>query len=173
MKIGCCAGAKNALESSATAVTPSNPGGIKVTSRISQFRTRNGWSLKELSERSGVPQNTLWRMERGYGSTLRNAFKVAEALELTIYELWSGSQKPDDAHANDSSENSPGNVRALRQSRGWTLCDLAKLCGVSKTTLAKIDAGHLPTLNNALRIAAAFGLSVHEIWENSDKELRS
>jgi DNA-binding XRE family transcriptional regulator len=41
---------------------------------------------------------------------------------------------------------------------------LAELSGVSKTTLCQIEKGHMPSLKNAVRIAAALDLSVYQIW---------
>src|SRR6266404_4057472 len=56
--------------------------------KIYEFRKRNKWTLKDLSRLSGIPFNTVWRMEQGYGTALRNAYKLADAFQLTIYELW-------------------------------------------------------------------------------------
>ena len=42
-------------------------------SKIYELRRENKWSLKHLSALSGVPYNTIWRMERGSGTALTNA----------------------------------------------------------------------------------------------------
>jgi transcriptional regulator with XRE-family HTH domain len=138
-------------------------------SRIYDVRKQNNLSLKGLSILSGIPVNTLWRMESGYGVTLRNAFKVAKAFQLTIYEVWDIPSRPH-AKQNHQSGERATNMRRLRLQRGWRLHDLAKRSGVSKTTLAKIENGHSPTLKNAVRIAGAFGLSVYEIWSVGSDE---
>lgn len=100
-------------------------------------------------------------MERGYGVSLRNAYKVAGAFQLTIYELWS---IPSTGSTGNASEIRPKTVRELRMQRHWRLRDLAEVSGVSKTTLTYIEAGHIPTLRNAVRIATALGVSVYQIW---------
>lgn len=126
------------------------------------MREQRNWSLQRLSIESGIPVNTLWRMESGYGVALRNAFKVADAFRLTIYEVWDiplrEQPKP------DARELAGNGVRELRLKHGWRLRDLAEASGVSKTTLAEIERGHMPTLKNAVRIASAFGVSVYAIW---------
>lgn len=121
-------------------------------SKIYDFRKRNKWTLKELSRLSGVPFNTVWRMERGHGTTLRTAYKVASAFQLTIYEMWS---IPPSGDAPDTHWKDVSSVAELRLQRGWRLHDLSELSGVSKTTLFHIEKGHMPTLKNAVRIAAA------------------
>jgi len=133
--------------------------------RISELRKQRSWSLQRLSLESGIPVNTLWRMERGYGIALRNAFKVADAFGLTVYEVWDIRLRE---QARPHARTFPGNaVRELRLNRGWGLKDLVKSSGVSKTTLSEIERGHTPTLKNAIRIASAFGVSVYAIWNAS------
>ena len=46
----------------------------------------------------------------------------------------------------------------------WRLHDLAKLSHVSKTTLANIERGHIPTFKHAVRIAEALDVSVYHLW---------
>ena len=116
---------------------------------------------------SGVPVNAVWRMERGYGASLTNAFKIAEAFQLTVYDVWGiprgETHQPTKAHI----ESGVSTVRELRLKRGWLLRDLSRLSGVSKTTLARIEDGHSPSLQNAAQIAAALGVSLYQIWVHS------
>jgi transcriptional regulator with XRE-family HTH domain len=134
-------------------------------SNIYEFRKRSRWTLSHLSHLSGIPVNTVWRMERGYGVTLRNAFRIAGAFGVTVYDLWnfaSGSS------AAARRKRDPVSVRQLRLEHRWRLSDLAQMAGVSKATLFGVEAGHTPTLENAVRIAAALGVSVYEIWRPSN-----
>ena len=117
--------------------------------------------MNELARIAGAPLNTIWRMERGYGVSLRNAYKVAGAFQLTIYELWS---IPPTGSAGNPGEIGFKTVRELRIQRHWRLRDLAQVSGVSKATLTYIEGGHIPTLRNAIRIATALDVSVYQIW---------
>lgn len=131
-------------------------------SKIYEFRKHKRWTLKKLSYLSGIPLNTVWRMEKGYGVTLRNAFTLANIFRVTIYDLWdivpAGGPAPRAAKTTIS-------LRKLRLDRGWGLVQLAKSSGVSKTTIFGVENGHAPTLENAARIAAALGVSVYDIWK--------
>lgn len=131
-------------------------------SNIYELRKGMRWSLKRVSELAGIPVNTVWRMERGYGVTLRNAFRMAKLFGVTIYDLWNfvpvRSVVP-------QPNRGPSSVRKLRLEHRWRLRDLAEISRVSKSTLFHVEAGHTPTLENAVKIAAALGVSVYEIWE--------
>jgi len=134
-----------------------------LTNNILELRKQKNWSLEQLSKSSGVPLNAVWRMERGYGSSLTNAFRIAKAFQATVYDVWvipSG----DDRRAKARVENGVSTVRELRLERGWLLRDLSRLSGVSKTTLARIEEGRIPSLRNAAQIAAALGVSIYQIW---------
>jgi transcriptional regulator with XRE-family HTH domain len=133
-------------------------------SNIYEFRKRSKWTLRHLSQLSGIPVNTVWRMERGYGVTLRNAFRIAGAFGVTVYDLWNFTLGGSAAARRSKDFVS---VRQLRLEHQWRLSDLAKIAGVSKATLFGVETGHTPTLENAFRIAAALGVSVYEIWNPS------
>ncbi len=136
--------------------------------KIYDLRKQNKWSLKDLSQLSGIPLNTVWRMERGYGATLRNAFKIANVFGATIYDLW--SIPPSGAGIGPNKEAATS-VRELRRQHHWRLSDLAKLAGISKSTLFQIENGHTPTLGNAVKIAAALGVSVYQIWKPQQHQI--
>lgn len=60
----------------------------------------------------------------------------------------------------------PGQVRRLRQARGWTLDTLATASDVSRSMLSQIERGEAnPTLAVAFRIARAFGISLDALVE--------
>jgi len=130
-------------------------------SKIYELRKEKKWSLKHLSALSGVPYNTIWRMERGSGTSVTNAYKVAAAFQLTVYDLWS---IPPSATIPVSNEADVSSVTELRLKRGWRLRDLAELSRVPPTTLFGIEKGQIPKVENAVRIAVALGVSVYQIW---------
>lgn len=133
--------------------------------RIRQLRHERKWSLRRLSELSGVPANTICRMESGIGATLRNALRIAAAFQLSVYEVWGTAAPSGTESRKEEGGNAPAlSVRGLRAKRGWRLYDLSNVSGVSMSTVASVEKGRLPTLNNGLRIASAFGVSVHDIW---------
>ena len=101
-------------------------------------------------------------MERGSGTAVTNAYKVAAAFQLTVYELWS---IPPSGTIPVPSEADISSVTELRLKRRWRLCDLVELSGVPTTTLFAIEKGQIPKLENAVRIAAALGVSVYQIWK--------
>jgi transcriptional regulator with XRE-family HTH domain len=56
-------------------------------------------------------------------------------------------------------------LRAKRESRGWTLADLAARSGVSRAMLSKIERGEAsPTATLLGRLAAAFGLTLSQLF---------
>lgn len=58
----------------------------------------------------------------------------------------------------------PERLKQLRSDRGWSLEQLAQLCDVSRSMLSQIERGQAnPTLGVALRIAAAFRLTIGEL----------
>jgi transcriptional regulator with XRE-family HTH domain len=131
-------------------------------SKIYELRKLKKWSLKHLATLSGVPYNTIWRMERGSGTALTNAYRVAAAFDLTVYELWS---IPPSGIIPVPNEADVSSVTELRLKRGWRLRDLAELSRIPTTTLFAIEKGQIPKLENAVKIAAALGVSVYQIWK--------
>jgi transcriptional regulator with XRE-family HTH domain len=131
-------------------------------STIYELRKQKKWSLKHLSALTGVPYNTIWRMERGSGTVVTNAYKVAAAFQLTVYDLWS---IPPSGTIPVPNEADVSSVTELRLKRGWRLRDLAELSRVPTATLFAIEKGQIPKLENAVRIAAALDVSVYQIWK--------
>jgi transcriptional regulator with XRE-family HTH domain len=131
-------------------------------SNIYELRKQKKWSLKHLSALSGVPYNTILRMERGSGTVVTNAYKVAAAFQLTVYDLWSIPPSATSPVPNGSDVSS---VTDLRLKRGWGVRDLAETSRIPTTTLFAIEKGQIPKLENAVRIAVALGVSVYQVWK--------
>jgi transcriptional regulator with XRE-family HTH domain len=56
---------------------------------VRQLRAEGGWSQVEFAERCGFYQTYLSRVENGKANPTLNAIEViANALGLTVYELW-------------------------------------------------------------------------------------
>ena len=74
---------------------------MTVGERIVETRKAKGISQKQLSEMTGIPIQTLFRIEKGGNVTLGNAQKIAEALETTpAYLMGYEEPKPTVEHAN-------------------------------------------------------------------------
>ena len=66
-------------------------------------------------------------------------------------------------------ENQGRRVKKLRGDRGWSLEELSKVSGVSKSMLSEIEREKAnPTLSVTYRIANAFGLNLQELIETSE-----
>lgn len=64
--------------------------------RIRALRKERGWSLEQVSSKSGVALATLSRIENGKGTgTFRTHQRIAEALDIPLPELYKGLQDPD------------------------------------------------------------------------------
>ena len=58
-------------------------------------------------------------------------------------------------------------LKALRGQRGWTQEYLSEVVGVSRYAINALETErHDPSLDLAFRLAAAFGLSVEEVFQN-------
>lgn len=136
------------------------------------LRTQRNWTLKNLAELAGVPLNTAWRLEHGMSPVLANAMKVASVFGLTIYEVWNIPGPHIIPWVAPGTEKR-NKLRILRTERCWTLDELAKRCGIPRSTIAQIERDTGPTLTNAVLIAAAFGVSVYDIWSIPKKEIHS
>lgn len=130
--------------------------------KIREFRKRKHWTLHKLSQVSGIPPITVWRIERGHAVTLRNAFAIAAIFEVSVYDLWDIA--PPGASAGMFVKDLTS-IRKLRLKGGWGLKELAAASGVSKTTISVAESGHRPTLENAAKIAAALNVSVYDLWK--------
>lgn len=64
----------------------------------------------------------------------------------------------------DAAENLGNNIRALREARGFTQQQMAKLSGIPRPTWANLESGAAnPTLNVIVRAAAALQIRLEEL----------
>lgn len=77
--------------------------------RIASLRTGQGWSLAELSERSGVSKAMLSKIERGESSPTATVLaKIAGAFDLTLAKLLAEPSQP------------PSRLLPVAEQPGWT-----------------------------------------------------
>ncbi len=61
---------------------------------LTKLRTRNGWTLKEMSQRSGIPMSTLSKIEHGRLSlTYDKLQKLGERLNIRMADLFAEEEK--------------------------------------------------------------------------------
>lgn len=62
-------------------------------------------------------------------------------------------------------------LKALRAEKGWSQAELAARIGVSRNSIISIENGRFdPSLPLAFEIAAAFGLTIEEIFQPPVKD---
>jgi len=129
--------------------------------RIPSLRKKKSWTIRRLATVSGLTYNVVMRMNQGGRPKLKDAYRVACAFDLTVYELCG---IPATGHALSNPEAEPLSLRELRDKHGWSLDTLAQLSGVPITTISRIERGQEPHLDSAFRIATALDMSVYRVW---------
>ena len=67
----------------------------KLSESLRALRRRNGWTLQEVSERTGVAISTLSKVENDQMSlTYDKLLQISEGLELTLAELFAPAPEP-------------------------------------------------------------------------------
>ncbi|MFD2843436.1 helix-turn-helix domain-containing protein [Paracoccus cavernae] len=65
---------------------------------LEKIRSERGLTQGDLADMSGLKQSTISKIERGYdGVTLRSLYKIADALEVDLSELFADSRGPAEA----------------------------------------------------------------------------
>lgn len=73
------------------------------------------------------------------------------------------------AHGSNAGTELKNRIRVLRAEKNWSQADLADQVRVSRNSVNAIENGRFdPSLPLAFRIAAAFGLSVEEVFDKTD-----
>ena len=71
------------------------------------------------------------------------------------------------ARSADPTTALPGQVRRLRQARGWTLDTLASASDVSRSMLSQIELGkNSASIETLYRISLGLGVKMAELFEN-------
>ncbi|MDO4945055.1 MAG: helix-turn-helix transcriptional regulator [Ruminococcus sp.] len=55
--------------------------------RLKELRTEKGFTMSQLSEKTGLPKRTLEDIQRRGDCLVSNAIKIADALGVTLDEL--------------------------------------------------------------------------------------
>lgn len=55
---------------------------------VRELRLNHNWSLRELARASGVSSTTLCHIENGFIPKVDKAIKIADALGVSVYEIW-------------------------------------------------------------------------------------
>jgi transcriptional regulator with XRE-family HTH domain len=73
-------------------------------------------------------------------------------------------------HAKDVMLTLGSRIHAMRESRGWTLDDVAEQSGLSKAYLSRLESGdRQPSLAALVDLAKAFGVSIAAMFEQPDE----
>lgn len=131
--------------------------------RIPFLREQRNWTARKLATLSGLSYNIVWRMNQGGRPKLKDAYRVARAFELTVYEVWG---MPTTGHPVSTTGAETLPLLERRGECGWSLDTLAELSGVPTTTISRIERGQEPHLDSAFRIAAVLGVSVYQVWQH-------
>lgn len=62
---------------------------INLSNKIKEYRSKKGWSQKELAKRSGVPYKTLLKIEQGISKepSIQTVYKIAITFNISIDQL--------------------------------------------------------------------------------------
>lgn len=110
---------------------------------------------------SGISRSAIQRIENGGMPRLEAALLLSRAFDLTVYEAWGIPAPPTAAIVELGVGKS--RVANLRRARNMSIAALSVSTGVLKGILYAFERGSLPNLQNALSIAAALQVSVHDL----------
>ena len=68
-----------------------------------------------------------------------------------------------------NSKRLAGQIFLLRSERGWSLDEMARVSGISRATLSRIEKADVsPTVDNLHKICAAFGVPTAQVIQNAE-----
>lgn len=69
---------------------------MPISEQLRRIRERKGWTQNHLAEVSGVPQPSIWRLEKGLILNPKTSLlrKLAEALEVSMEYLLTKDESP-------------------------------------------------------------------------------
>jgi len=62
---------------------------MEINSKVDEVMEAKGVTLDQLIEKSGLPRMTVFNARRGLNVTIKTAFKISEALGVSVDEIWS------------------------------------------------------------------------------------
>lgn len=60
----------------------------KLAKRIELLRKNKGFTQEKLAEKAGLHRAYFWDIENGRNISIKTAYKIASALEVSLFELF-------------------------------------------------------------------------------------
>ena len=126
--------------------------------RMRERRERRGWSQQDLADVAGLSRQTITSWELGTAvPDPRSANKVANAFRCTIRQL---VDLPSDEIT----------LADLRMLKGMIITDASSALGISRNTLASIEAAHKPAHPDLIpHLAQLYGVEPSVITRTWDR----
>lgn len=56
--------------------------------RVERLRRLQGWTLRDLEQRTGIAKSTLQRAMLGYFPDVRDGIRIARSMDVTVEDIW-------------------------------------------------------------------------------------
>lgn len=124
---------------------------MNFSDKLLELRKSQKLSQKELAKRIGVSQASINYWEKGQRvPSIHAAYKIAEYFKIDTSELL----EPD-IYNRESTALLGGNVKRLREKKGYSTKKLAELTGIAQSTIEKYESNILtPKHNNIIKLAS-------------------
>lgn len=138
---------------------------FRFAATLAETRRRNGLTLGELAEQSGLSTSAVWDAEKG-GGRVDTMLRLLDALDVRLAGL-PASGGP----------TIHGRLRAARERRGWSIPEAARRAGVSPAALRRVEegTGRVTTLEAALAVLAPHARVRAEErarWQSGRRDMR-
>lgn len=128
-------------------------------SKLIQLRRAKGWTQAELAERVGVtPRTVRWWESGNRMPRLNQAAALARVLGVDLGVLQPPQPQQEQVHANWQNK-----LIRFRRGKAWSQAELAAKVGVTLRVIQNWEAGRLPRLDDATRLADALGVSLDDL----------
>lgn len=122
---------------------------------VRELRESRGLSISELAEISGIPAETIRRMESG--EVLPGEEEVEKLSEALNYPL----EPPVDSLGGFVNASLGGRIRRLRRQKGLSVSEIARRVGVSPGLISQVETGRtIPLLKTLEAIAKCLNVSL-------------
>ncbi|MEP2668853.1 MAG: helix-turn-helix transcriptional regulator [Cyclobacteriaceae bacterium] len=135
---------------------------------IKQKRILNNWTTRTLAEKAGITANMVSDYERGiYKPRTKVISKLARALDIPVSDLTA----PDDPTQSESHKvirkmAIANKLRELRESRHWSVRELAQRANINHRTVTRYETGKAqPSRQVIIKLASAFNIPFTELAE--------